>query len=526
MKIIYIILIIIFLFSVSYAQKPNSHHHICPTTLILEVKPDNETAFSNQAINISFTISNLEICDASGIQINAKLKHPIQTPNKIIKITNNNKVDQDNNGNILSSNFDNDKKNKGDLVDIDKEGNIKIVIGSLRGKNRIIINYNTSIEENPASGYNDKVCYPIEFSDFQWVNRLTWNKPIIRNITIHKELKKNELAFAIEPQYNITKIDGLNYTIFEGTTLTLKTKDNNIIIKDTVIGNPNDLLIRDNHFEINRSGDHEISAYIDTPQHTIQMKNDSRIQVIKLIDHHKERIWDYDLYLFFVIPSFFIPLLIIELLRWRKKCMKKASLIFLLALVVLAYSAYIYNYYSSDAYYQDLIKLESISLSVAFLFLIYYYGCSDLKLKWNIFLTQIISMLIFYIFFHYYLPELLSNKDTYIFLSGLGPLMATTIYIKRPEICQAIIKKLDCKEDDTIRLVAIILVTIYIISISIFAGTGLGVSFSTQFKFFELIIIILSELMPLIAIAISGMTPKMAKNVIDVSLKGPNNNDE
>lgn len=148
-------------------------------------------------------------------------------------------------------------------------------------------------------------------------------------------------------------------------------------------------------------------------------------------------------------------------------------------------------------------------------------------------------MVAFFAYFHYNMPELLSNKNSFSVLLGVGLISAGIIAAKMQDKCENTIDKREntidkCEntidkskfdKDQITKIAAVIFITIYFIVAPIFAGIGSGVIFSLKFDINDLLIIIFSELIPLIVIAITGMSLKIAIEMM-IAVFGKKGEDE
>jgi hypothetical protein len=479
----------------------------------------------------------------------------------------------------LSSVFDNNR-DKNDHVSIDDLGKIDIFIGTLEGGKSVLINYSTFILKNASKNSLD-ICSRMYQNDFNWDIIATWIEPKVGNITMKVITTQKKMAILVDPQYNITCWEEGKCKVFKNTKISFSNdliiKDKaNTSFKDDIIDDSDESKLVNNSYFVNTIGTHKFSGEIRHPFDIIQIGNDTYIQVIDIGDYHKGLIYSFK-FILYMLLSLLVPLLIIGAMRYFKKCKDKNYIGLLLLGIILAYVFYVIYYIFLCRYYQDTVKLESITLSVAYLVLLYYYLCIDkelidkepkelLKQKFGVKkidngetikvsteklndketdvslevdgeiyigkmendelyqkhnpiipIVQIILMGLFTIFFHYYLPEILSNSLAYLFLSALGLAIGTFILAMKKPIC----KFIECagpEKDSLIRIGFSILAFVYIILISIYDIKDTGVAFSPKFGLLEIIIIICTELMPLITVAIVGMSAETAWNFMTLVL--------
>ena len=421
-----------------------------------------------------------------------------------------------NNKCYLFSNFDNNK-DKNDNASIDDLGKINIEMGDLAGGKSILINYSTSILKNTSINPAD-VCTRIYYNDFCWEPIREWSEPKIGNITMKVINTQKKMAVLVDPQYNITCWEEGKCRVFKNTKIRflndLITKDEaNTSFKDDIIDDSDGSKLVNNSYFVNTIGTHKFSGEIRHPFDIIQMDNDTYIQVIDIGDYHKGLIYSYPYwFIIFLIISIMVPLIIVGATRIFKKCRNKYWIGFLLIVTISFYIYLINNYLSYNMIYQDMIKLESITLCVAFMVLIYYYLCIDQKPNIKILFIQILLMFAFTTLFHYWLPEILLNKLDYTFLLTFGPINLVLIFGKKETLCK--LNESNC----ITRIVGCILAFIAIIAGLIYLISG-SIIFSPRFGLLEIIIIIFAELMPLITVTITGLYCETAKSFMNLIMK-------
>jgi len=517
---IYIIIMSMFFNTIAYIVLADDESiPTSPTNLVLSITSDRNEAKIGQPINISFNVTNIGTGKATNINIVTQLSKIIARPEEKLTIKDISTEDKDNSGHSISCQFG--EKRNDDEVTIDKYGNIRIHLIYLDKTFYKVINYNTSISilEDNITLTPYTICNPIkDFDNFSWERKGTyiWHKPSIGAINIIKTNVSEELIFEIDPYYNITNCNITNcskgiFTVFNGTKLTF---DEDRITDDIhpVEGDEQNLSCNKEYI-IKVIGDHCFSAEKEDLYTFIQKKNSSVIHVIDIIDTHKKFVTDpwnhpWNRQIVIVIAAVFLPLLIMLVLQKGIKCKNKTCLVILGIIVIGLYLGYIIYYLTTNTYYKPIIQVEAISISAAFFILSYYY-CSEKNPNWKKFLFQAVSLLGFSIFFHYYMPEILLNKNIFVFFAGLGLVVIYAIRFKKQG------KILKDGKNSLLPYLATITVLLYFIVPAIFLFKGAGVPFSSKFDLAELIIIIFAELMPLVAIVFTGISNEAAKKTIE-----------
>jgi hypothetical protein len=396
MKTIHIFVILLILLFTSNCAGMNSDNSGNPvTSLELNISPNERGVIYKQPIIICFKITNLEKKDAHArnINISTKLADFFEFPSANDKLEiNNGKTLAGNNKCNISSDFDNKEKNDpNDHASIDSLGKINIRIGDLAGGKRILINYSTSILKNTSRNPAD-VCSKIYYNDFRWDSIGKWSEPKIGNITMKEIVTQKKMVIFVDSPYNIICLEEGKCEVFKNTKISfpndLIIKDEaNTSFKDDIIDDSDESkLVNNSSYYLNTIGTHKFSGEIRHPFDIIQMDNDTYFQVIDIGDYHNSGGLIRKLILCMLL-SFIVPFLIIRAMRHFKKCKDKNYIGLLLIVIILAYVSYIYCYFFACRYYQDTVILESITLSVASLALLYNYLCiitqKPCVFRWN-----------------------------------------------------------------------------------------------------------------------------------------------
>jgi len=574
-QIILIMLILISIIGIACPQeRDHSSHKV--SELNLTVNLDKNEIHLNQGIKVDFIIKNKEKENdqkayAKDVYLSASLSKSLAGPKEKLRIESNGTAGSiGTDGEVeISSDFNRHHPDSGDWAEIRPDRLISIHFPDLDPGEKIGIRYKTKYIKNLCQD-PQPICY-IPEKAFNWsIAKQNIQGPFIPKIKgLNYKPIIESFNVSIKPEYNITYPNAPNCTIFEHSQIFFANKtydqdDEKNDGTDVIVNyfddkiNPYSPQIRINSGDyIDDSGIHQFQMKANDSIDSNPINNSTYFRVINIGEYHKQLIYSLK-FIFYLVLSLLVPLLIIGAMRYFKKCKDKIYIGLLLFGIILAYVFYIIYYIFLCRYYQDTVILESITLSIAYLVLLFYYLCIDkepkelpkqkfrvkkidnvstkkrndeetvflevdgeicigkreneeLSQKYNpiIPIVQIILMGLFTIFFHYYLLEILSNSHAYLFLSALGLAICTFILAMKKPIC----KFIECagpEKDSLIRIGFSILAFAYIILIPIYYIKNLGVAFSPKLGLLEIIIIICSELMPLLTVAITGMTAETA----------------
>jgi hypothetical protein len=385
-----IIILLLFILSGAMCSGPDPER---ATTLKLNISSNEKQAFYGQPIIIFFNVTNLvKDAPARNINIYTNLSDFFERPLEKLKIDNNKRkqTSKDNNRLYIESYFDNDNNSFNDYACIDNQGRVQIYIGTLDGGKSVSVNFSTFIFKNNCNKHLN-ISSKMIYDDFQWEPKLLWNQPEIDyiNIKMKKEIPK-EFIVSIDPEYNRTCYSGANCTLFKNTKLIftndlISNEMDNIIFKD-IIDHYNEKVIINagNVYEARKIGTHKFLAEINESCINAIMYNGTFFRVIDIVDYHKELVFT-SYFWGCIFLSLLIPSIIILLIRMFKKCKSKNVIYLIIFLIALVYIVCLLSYFLNISYYQDVVKIESITLSIAFIVLIYYHLCINRPyvFSWN-----------------------------------------------------------------------------------------------------------------------------------------------
>jgi hypothetical protein len=533
------IIIISLLLFILYGATCSGHDPEPVTELKLNISSNERQTTYEQPIIIYFTITNLETdasATARNISIYAYLSDFLKRPPKKLEINNDFRKSPpiNSNGIYIESDFDKEPKSKNDNAYLDDQGKVYIYIGTLSGGETILVNISTSIIKNICKNIN--ISSKMDYEDFHWDKVKNWIPPDIDNIEVKaKRDIPEELIVKIDPAHNITYYCGLNCTLFKNTKLNfandLLDKKTNAVIKDNIIDQDNNTIILDKgeSYEAKIIGTHKFLAEINESCLNKIMSNRTFFHVVEIEDYHKKLILS-PYFWACIFLSLLIPSIIILLIRMFKKCRSKKIIYLIIVLILLVYATFLLIYFLNNSYYQDIVKIESINFSVVFMILLYYYFCANEgkeenlqlagvpgrgieKKEFGMFILFSILMLAWVVFFHYYLPEIISIEQPYslIIIMIAILILPLIVCIKRRKSLEALF----IKNKNLTRIAITFLVLIIVLALFALAVMDSGTAFSPRLGFSVMLIIMIEELIPLFAIAVVGMDFDMANSYLE-----------
>jgi hypothetical protein len=549
--IIFILLNIIGI-ACSQIKDPSGHER---SELNLTVSFDKQEMYANQGVQIYFNFSNKERdpnAYANEVNFITGLSKSFAWPKEEMHIINNGKQDsKDFNGELeLCSNFNKHNPGRGDWAKILQDGTISIHFASLDSGEKISIKYITKYISN--SIYDPQVLFTT--NRFEWdVQKDNIEVPISPPfIRLNHNPKIDTFNVSALPIENIISWKARNCTILNQSKIffyiTPYDADNdtlNITYLDCKIDPYSPPIPFENGSTLNDTGMHQFRIKASDSIES-NSTNSTYFGVTDLVKYHKNLITDvFDVNKYETLLPSWILLLISYIFLIKKDLLRNKTklgryLMLISILIVLILGIY-YNH--PEGYYKSLLWLESGGLIISFLSYIFYILCageSCILLNSSEFRRATIVMVTTVLIFHYFLPDILSRRESYTFL--LASLLIFLIFILKvrdkieaifintnkvsvptpndlPSLYEEVEneRKKHIENNESkghISTGTFIVVEIVLLSILIYF-TATNITFKPRFALFDLVIIGIMEVSLLITVVATALHPDILIEIFE-----------